>query len=132
VRVAAAQPRGPTTGPPKVVETFDCCLHLWISSISLVLICPSLSYHHARTFRRSKTSVCKALAQKLAVRLAHRYSSCSLIEINAHSLFSRWFSESGKLVSRLFAHIGELVEQGACRRVWSGGTAEVYGGRRAR
>jgi hypothetical protein len=28
-----------------------------------------------------------------------------LIEVNAHSLFSKWFSESGKLVSRLFAKI---------------------------
>lgn len=28
-----------------------------------------------------------------------------LVEVNAHSLFSKWFSESGKLVSRLFAKI---------------------------
>lgn len=27
-----------------------------------------------------------------------RYSMCQLIEVNAHSLFSKWFSESGKLV----------------------------------
>ena len=32
-----------------------------------------------------------------------------LVEVNAHSLFSKWFSESGKLVSRLFAKINELV-----------------------
>ena len=56
-----------------------------------------------------KTSLCKALAHKLAIRLGSRYPSAQLIEINAHSLFSRWFSESGKLVHRLFAHIGELV-----------------------
>ena len=56
-----------------------------------------------------KTSLCKALAQKLAIRLGGRYPSAQLIEINAHSLFSRWFSESGKLVHRLFAHISELV-----------------------
>lgn len=56
-----------------------------------------------------KTSLCKALAQKLAIRLGPRYPSSQLIEINAHSLFSRWFSESGKLVHRLFAHIGEMV-----------------------
>ena len=31
------------------------------------------------------------------------------MEVNAHSLFSKWFSESGKLVSRLFAKIMELV-----------------------
>jgi SpoVK/Ycf46/Vps4 family AAA+-type ATPase len=25
-----------------------------------------------------------------------------LVEVNAHSLFSKWFSESGKLVNKLF------------------------------
>jgi hypothetical protein len=39
-----------------------------------------------------KTSLCKALAQKLSIRLGRRYPSAQLIEINAHSLFSRWFS----------------------------------------
>jgi len=57
-----------------------------------------------------KTSLCKALAHKLAIRLAGAYPAASLIEINAHSLFSRWFSESGKLVARLFAHITEMVD----------------------
>jgi Cdc6-like AAA superfamily ATPase len=40
-----------------------------------------------------KTSLCKALAQKLAIRMQERYSSGVLIEINSHSLFSKWFSE---------------------------------------
>lgn len=40
-----------------------------------------------------KTSLCKALAQKLCVRLLHRYDSGILIEINSRSLFSKWFSE---------------------------------------
>ena len=31
-------------------------------------------------------------------------------EVHSHSLFSKWFSESGKLVARLFEHIQELVE----------------------
>ena len=34
-----------------------------------------------------------------------------LVEINAHSLFSKWFSESGKLVMKMFQHITELVEE---------------------
>lgn len=38
------------------------------------------------------------------------YIHSKLIEINSHSLFSRWFSESGKLVGRLFASITEAVE----------------------
>ena len=33
------------------------------------------------------------------------------MEVNAHSLFSKWFSESGKLVSKLFTSITELVEE---------------------
>ncbi|CBQ69985.1 related to PCH2-putative ATPase [Sporisorium reilianum SRZ2] len=57
-----------------------------------------------------KTSLCKALAQKLAIRLSHRYSHGKLVEINSHSLFSKWFSESGKLVQRLFSMITEMVE----------------------
>lgn len=61
-----------------------------------------------------KTSLCKALAHKLSIRLSHRYPSAQLIEINAHSLFSRWFSESGKLVHKLFAHIREMVEDDDC------------------
>ncbi len=32
------------------------------------------------------------------------------MEINAHSLFSKWFSESGKLVTKMFNKITEIVE----------------------
>lgn len=56
-----------------------------------------------------KTSLCKALAQKLCIRLSDRYKYGQLIEINSHSLFSRWFSESGKLVMKMFSKIQELV-----------------------
>lgn len=58
-----------------------------------------------------KTSLCKALSQKLSIRFGNRYRIGQLIEVNAHSLFSKWFSESGKLVSKLFAKITELVEE---------------------
>ena len=33
-----------------------------------------------------------------------------LLEIKSHSLFSKWFSESGKLISKLFQRIREMVE----------------------
>jgi pachytene checkpoint protein 2 len=55
--------------------------------------------------------MCKALAQKLSIRLSHIYDRATLVEIHSHSLFSKWFSESGKLVARLFEHITELVEE---------------------
>ncbi|KAH7887933.1 P-loop containing nucleoside triphosphate hydrolase protein [Phlebopus sp. FC_14] len=61
-----------------------------------------------------KTSLCRALAQKLSIRLSHRYTQARLLEINSHSLFSRWFSESGKLVQRLFNNIMEMVEDEDC------------------
>lgn len=57
-----------------------------------------------------KTSLCRALAQKLSVRMEETYSSGQLVEINSHSLFSKWFSESGKLVLKLFEEIRRLVE----------------------
>lgn len=61
-----------------------------------------------------KTSLCKALAQKVAIRLNHRYTYAQLVEINSHSLFSKWFSESGKLVMKMFGRIQELVEDADC------------------
>ena len=45
--------------------------------------------------------------------MIYRYTHSKMVEINSHSLFSRWFSESGKLVGRLFASITELVEDDA-------------------
>uniref|UniRef100_A0A452IWB6 Pachytene checkpoint protein 2 homolog n=1 Tax=Gopherus agassizii TaxID=38772 RepID=A0A452IWB6_9SAUR len=57
-----------------------------------------------------KTSLCKALAQKLTIRLSYRYRYGQLIEINSHSLFSKWFSESGKLVTKMFQKIQELID----------------------
>lgn len=56
-----------------------------------------------------KTSLCRALAQKLSVRLADRFPRARLVEINAHGLFSKWFAESGKLVARLFERLDEIV-----------------------
>ncbi|KAF8631248.1 hypothetical protein AX15_002575 [Amanita polypyramis BW_CC] len=58
-----------------------------------------------------KTSLCRALAQKLSIRLSHRYTHARLLEVNSHSLFSKWFSESGKLVQRLFNSITEIVDE---------------------
>ena len=65
------------------------------------------------------TTACSALCAACIVeeRYVHeqlllcacRFARGQLIEVNAHSLFSKWFSESGKLVSRLFVKITELV-----------------------
>ncbi len=57
-----------------------------------------------------KTSLCRGLAQKLAVRLSSSYPIGHLVEVNAHSLFSKWFSESGKMVMGMFAKIREILD----------------------
>ncbi|WVQ80888.1 hypothetical protein IAT38_002995 [Cryptococcus sp. DSM 104549] len=57
-----------------------------------------------------KTSLCRALAQKIAIRLSSKYRHGKIIEINSHSLFSKWFSESGKLVQKLFETVTNMVE----------------------
>ncbi|XP_067365939.1 pachytene checkpoint protein 2 homolog isoform X2 [Channa argus] len=57
-----------------------------------------------------KTSLCKGLAQKLSIRLSSRYSYGQFVEINSHSLFSKWFSESGKLVTKMFQKIQQLID----------------------
>lgn len=54
---------------------------------------------------------CGAFAVWWCFSVCCRYSCSQLVEVNAHSLFSKWFSESGKLVSKLFAAITELVEE---------------------
>lgn len=59
-----------------------------------------------------KTSLCRALAQKLAIRMRSRFTCGQLLEINSHSLFSKWFSESGKLVMKLFQKIQCLIDDG--------------------
>jgi len=57
-----------------------------------------------------KTSLCRALAQKLVIRMGEFFKSGQLVEINSHSLFSKWFSESGKLVQKMFTEIKRLME----------------------
>lgn len=62
-----------------------------------------------------KTSLCRALAQKLSIRLASSvYARACLLEINAHSLFSRWFSESGKRVLQLFEQVHRIADDKEC------------------
>ncbi|RWS12973.1 pachytene checkpoint protein 2-like protein [Dinothrombium tinctorium] len=57
-----------------------------------------------------KTSLCKALAQKLSIKLYERFDCIKLVEINTHCLLSKYFSESGKLVVKLFTNIYELIK----------------------
>jgi SpoVK/Ycf46/Vps4 family AAA+-type ATPase len=44
--------------------------------------------------------------------MSRRYPQAHLVEVNAHSLFSKWFSESGKMVMGMFQRITEILEDG--------------------
>lgn len=57
-----------------------------------------------RLYRSILFSQLKALAHKLAIRFSHLYRNSYLIEINAQTLLSKYFSESGKLVSEVFGY----------------------------
>ena len=56
-----------------------------------------------------KTSLCRGIAQKLSKKYSARYSTRHFVEINAHSLFSKFFSESGKLVQQMFEKIAYIA-----------------------
>ncbi|KAI8913468.1 pachytene checkpoint protein 2 [Gorgonomyces haynaldii] len=57
-----------------------------------------------------KTSLLKALAETLSIRLNDRFHQFQLIEIKASSLFSKFFAESSKQVEKLFGQISQWLE----------------------
>lgn len=72
-----------------------------------------------------KTSVAMALAQELSVDMSPTAeeqsgeeglnvirNSAILVTINAHALFSKWFSESGKIVTKMFSSISDEASDG--------------------
>lgn len=58
-----------------------------------------------------KTSLCRALAQKLSIRLGHQYPRSELIELDAQSLYRKFFSEHGKHVGKVFGAIEAILEK---------------------
>ncbi|RDH37170.1 pachytene checkpoint component Pch2 [Aspergillus welwitschiae] len=58
-----------------------------------------------------KTSLCRGLAQKLAIRLGKDYPQSKLFEINTYSLGSKYFGESSKLVNGMFENIETLLQE---------------------
>lgn len=58
-----------------------------------------------------KTSLCKALAQRLAIRVKCNCDCLSiLIELHSHALHSKYYAESGKSVQKVFQTIKSLAE----------------------
>ncbi|KAM0801378.1 P-loop containing nucleoside triphosphate hydrolase protein [Usnea florida] len=58
-----------------------------------------------------KTSLCRALAQQLSIRLSDAYPSCKLVEFDAHLMFSEYYGESGKVVDKAFAVIEAMLDE---------------------
>jgi len=49
------------------------------------------------------------LAQKATIRMSQEYAAGKLVEIDANSLLSKFFSESGKQVSKVFRTIQAMA-----------------------
>jgi SpoVK/Ycf46/Vps4 family AAA+-type ATPase len=56
-----------------------------------------------------KTMICHGLARKLAIRHSHRYEAAMILEVDTHSLFSKWFAESGKLAKKLLNKLNAMA-----------------------
>lgn len=57
-----------------------------------------------------KSTLCRALAQKLSIRLGDVFTKSSFVEINTNSMLSKYFGESGKLISSTFDRIFEMAQ----------------------
>lgn len=59
-----------------------------------------------------KTSLCKALAHKIAIRNGGGIAGrrCYLVEVRAEALYSKFFGESARNVGNLFTAVGHLAQ----------------------
>jgi SpoVK/Ycf46/Vps4 family AAA+-type ATPase len=82
---------------------------MWVYGIELIQLYARLIFLYGPP-GTGKTSLCRALAHKTMCRYINqnRYNGGRLIEINSHSLFSKYYSESGKLVQAIFE---DIIEQ---------------------
>jgi pachytene checkpoint protein 2 len=49
-----------------------------------------------------KTTLCRAIAYKLSIRMRRRFPKLLLLELNTSSMFTKWFGESPGLVDQAF------------------------------
>ena len=58
-----------------------------------------------------KTSLCKAVAQNATIKLIEKnlFEEGVLVEVNANSIFSKWFGETGKQVQKMFGEIKKMM-----------------------
>lgn len=56
-----------------------------------------------------KSSLCRALAQKLSVRFKEAFPYTVLLELDPHAMHSKYFGESAKLVQETFDRISRIL-----------------------
>lgn len=78
---------------------------------SLVRIVLFIIYPNFSLLKDTNLNFSRGLAQKLSIRLGKQFPQSKMVEINAHSLGSKFFSESGKLVARMFDNIENILEE---------------------
>ena len=52
-----------------------------------------------------KSTLCRALAQKLSIRLGNAFAKELFVEINTNAMLSKYFGESGKQIGAMFERI---------------------------
>ncbi|KAF2764477.1 P-loop containing nucleoside triphosphate hydrolase protein [Teratosphaeria nubilosa] len=57
-----------------------------------------------------KSTLCRALAQKLSIRLGDAFTQSTLVEINTNAMLSKYFGESGKLISTTFERVITMAQ----------------------
>ncbi|KAI7105092.1 hypothetical protein KC352_g37181, partial [Hortaea werneckii] len=60
-----------------------------------------------------KSTFCRALAQKLSIRLSNIFPKATLVELNTNSMLSKYFGESGKLIGAMFEKVHTMAQDPA-------------------
>ncbi|KAI6873663.1 hypothetical protein KC323_g1035 [Hortaea werneckii] len=60
-----------------------------------------------------KSTFCRSLAQKLSIRLSNIFPKATLVEVNANSMLSKYFGESGKLIGEMFEKVHTMAQDPA-------------------
>lgn len=57
-----------------------------------------------------KSTLCRALAQKLSIRTSDLFPKATLVEVNANAMLSKYFGESGKLIESTFENVQNIAK----------------------
>lgn len=57
-----------------------------------------------------KSTLCRALAQKLSIRTGDIFPKAVLVEVNANAMLSKYFGESGKLIESTFENVQSIAK----------------------